>query len=72
LLQSPKPVAQAILHAPFAQLGVPWFELQALLQSPQLATSALTARSQPSVWLVLQLAQPLAQVATWHAALTHC
>jgi hypothetical protein len=49
VLQLPQPVAQAKVQVLLAQLGVAWFVLHATLQPPQLVTSALTARSQPSL-----------------------
>ena len=64
-LQSPYPAAQAMLHCAPMQLGVPWFELQAVPHPPQLAGFPLVSVSQPSRLAFsfgLQSLQPRSQV----------
>jgi hypothetical protein len=60
-LQSPQPIKHVMLHCAPTQLGVPWFELQALLQPPQLDGLLLVSVSHPSrltFSLTLQLLCP--------------
>jgi len=45
--QFANPALQVIVHVPLVQPGVPWFELQAFPQEPQLATLVLVLISQP-------------------------
>src|SRR5437762_3128532 len=64
LLQSAKPVLQAPLHTPAAQVGVEMLLLEhTLAQPPQLLASLLMLTAQPSVSLFpLQSAKPVPQV----------
>jgi hypothetical protein len=60
--QLPRPVVQAMLHTPPAQLAVPPMFEQVLPQAPQLATSVRIVASQPSPVIALQSRRSLGQV----------
>jgi hypothetical protein len=65
--QLPKPALHAIEHAPSAQLAVPFVELHALPQMPQLPVFVWVFVSQPFAVLASQFPNPVLQEEIAHA-----
>jgi hypothetical protein len=61
-LQSPRPAAQVMVHAPIAQPAAPPVALHARPQPPQWATAPLVSTSQPLAAAPSQSAKPALQV----------